>query len=169
MYGHNWDAAIPTFKILSLSLPLQMIITITGAIYQASNATKHLFIVGLFNTLITIVGFFIAIYVGESIEAIAISWDITLFLNFTLTFMVLYKILFKSPLRIIFSSLAIPFLNALLLIPCFLLLQMLPLNNLYVLFILKVIISFTVTLLFLQISKQISLKQLYQNIQSRCI
>ena len=88
MYGHNWDAAIPTFKILSLSLPLQMIITITGAIYQASNATKHLFIVGLFNTLITIVGFFIAIYVGESIEAIAISWDITLFLNFTLTFMV---------------------------------------------------------------------------------
>nr|WP_314998519.1 lipopolysaccharide biosynthesis protein [uncultured Prevotella sp.] len=169
VYGHNWDAAIPTFKILSLSLPLQMIITTTGAIYQASNATKHLFIVGLINTLITIVGFYIAICVGESIEAVAISWDITLFLNFTLTFMVMYKILFKSPLRIIFSSLAMPFLNALLLIPCFLLLQTLPLNNLYVLFILKVIISLTITLLFLQLSKQISLKQLYQNIKSRCI
>lgn len=89
-YGDNWDLAIPTFSILSLSLPLQMIQSTSGSIFLAAGDAKGQFWVGIRNTLTTVSGFFIAAMVYGTIESMAWAWNITLFVNFGLTYFTLY-------------------------------------------------------------------------------
>lgn len=70
-YGNKWDAAIPVFSILALSLPLQMILSTTGAIFMICDNTKMQFRVGIRNTITTVAGFLIAAIFFKTIEAMA--------------------------------------------------------------------------------------------------
>ena len=97
-YGNNWDPAIPSFRILSISIPLQLILSTTGGIFQSCNATNHLFYAGLRNTIITVSGFIIASFYYGSIEAIAWAWTITSFFCFFSSFVDLYYFIFKCSL-----------------------------------------------------------------------
>lgn len=96
VYGSRWDAAIPVFRILALSLPLQMILSTNVPFFQAAGKTNHLFVSGMLNTLCTVTGFFIAAYCWKSIEAVAWSWDITLTINFLSTYFILHVITLKE-------------------------------------------------------------------------
>ena len=113
-YGPNWDDAIPVFKILALSLPLQMILSSSGAIYQASGKTKHMFINGIINTTCTISGFILAAIWGQSIEAMAYAWDITLTINFITSYIIMYHYTFKSSFLKMPPSLIIQLMNSVL-------------------------------------------------------
>lgn len=90
-YGNQWDAAIPVFSILALSLPLQMILSTSGPIYMVCNNTKMQFWLGLRNTVTTVIGFVIAAFVFGTIEAVAWAWTITLLINFAFTYYLLYR------------------------------------------------------------------------------
>lgn len=90
-YGDQWDAAVPVFAILSLSLPLQMILSTSGAIFMVCNDTKAQFWVGIRNTVTTVAGFLIAVYFWNTIEAMAWAWTITLFINFVCSYYIMYK------------------------------------------------------------------------------
>lgn len=118
-YGDNWDLAIPTFSILSLSLPLQMIQSTSGSIFLAAGDAKGQFWVGIRNTLTTILGFFIAAIVYGTIESMAWAWNITLFINFGFTYFTLYhKTLnykFSLFLKELFNPLILSFVIALML------------------------------------------------------
>ena len=96
VYGGQWDAAIPVFRILALSLPLQMILSTNVPLFQAAGKTNHLFMSGMLNTFCTVSGFFIAAYLGKSIEAVAWSWDITLAINFINTYFILNVVTLKK-------------------------------------------------------------------------
>lgn len=98
VYGDRWEKAIPVFQILSLSLPLQMILSTTGAIYQAAGKTNWLFYGGLSNTCCTVIGFIIAAVCFRTIESMAWAWDITLFINAVVSYWILYKMVLKSSL-----------------------------------------------------------------------
>lgn len=111
-YGSNWLKAVPSFSILCLSLPLQIILSTSGAIYQAANSTKMQFYVCLLNTSITVIGFVIAASFFNSIEAIAWSWTITLFITFITSFISLYRIVLRSPILGVFKQIFIPSLIA---------------------------------------------------------
>ena len=50
VFGDQWGPAVPIFKVFTLSLPLQMILSTTGSIYQASGKTNWMFYGGLSNT-----------------------------------------------------------------------------------------------------------------------
>lgn len=89
IYGGQWDAAIPVFRILALSLPLQMIQSTSGAIYQAAGKTDHMFLNGIINTISTVSGFFFAAFWGRTIEAMAWAWNITLVINFIVSYIIL--------------------------------------------------------------------------------
>lgn len=99
VYGSNWDAAVPVFKILALSLPLQIIFSTVAPIYQAAGKTNVMFVVGLLNTCVTVCGFVIAIFYFNTIEAVAWSWDISLLINFINSYYMLHHFALKtSPL-----------------------------------------------------------------------
>lgn len=71
IFGPNWKASIPIFKILALSVPLQIILSISGSIYLASGRSNHLFYNGIINTAITVSGFFIAVIFFKTIDSMA--------------------------------------------------------------------------------------------------
>lgn len=105
VYGGQWDAAIPVFRILALSLPLQMVLSTSGPIYQAAGKTNHMFFVGMLNTTCTVSGFLIAAHWGKSIEAMAWAWDITLLLNFVNSYYILHTFTLKESVSSFYASL----------------------------------------------------------------
>lgn len=113
VYGKSWIAAIPVFKILALSLSVQMILSTSGAIYQSVNATKYLFYNGVSNTIVTVSGFIIAIYLFSSIEAVAWAWDITITINIIISYLVMYKLVLNSSLFNMIKLLTVPLIASL--------------------------------------------------------
>lgn len=71
IFGSQWLPSVPVFRILSLSVGLQIVGSTTGSFFQAINRTKQLFIVGVINTLIMIASLLTGIYVIKSIEGVA--------------------------------------------------------------------------------------------------
>lgn len=94
-YGGKWDAAVPVFRILALSLPLQMILSTSGPIYMVCNNSKMQFWLGIRNTVTTVGGFLIAALCFKTIEAMAWAWTVTLVLNFIFTYMLMYRYVLK--------------------------------------------------------------------------
>lgn len=110
-YGEQWEAAVETFRILSVSVPLQLILSTTGAIFQACNATKNLFYVGLRNSILTISGFALAIIKFNTIEAIAWAWTLTSFACFFSSYTNMYNKVFQTSIVDMLKQLKFPILN----------------------------------------------------------
>ena len=96
VYGEQWLPAVPVFKILTFSVPVQMLIATTGGIFQASGRTDWLFYVGFFHSLITIIGFIISALVYNTIEAMAWSFVITMIFQTFFAIYVIYNVIFKE-------------------------------------------------------------------------
>lgn len=132
VYGSKWNPAIPTFRILALSLPFQMILSSSGAIFQASNYTNLLFLTGIRNTFFTVTSLLIAVFAFQTIEAVAWSWNISLLINFVLTYRTMYKSIFHVPLFRMMAKLKFPLLSALILSAILLMQQLLlPIESIY--------------------------------------
>lgn len=99
IFGPDWKPSIPVFQILALSLPLQIILSTSGSLYQAAGKTNHMFYVGLSCTLTTVAGFLIAAHCFHTLAAMAWAWDITLMINFITCYTVMNRITFRTSLR----------------------------------------------------------------------
>lgn len=95
-FGNQWEAAVPVFRILSLSIFMQLLNSTAGAIYQSANATKQLFISGIWGAVFIVTGFTIPIFTTGTIEAVAYGYLIAQFANFIQTFYLLFKVLSSS-------------------------------------------------------------------------
>lgn len=113
IFGSQWQPAIPVFAILSLSLPLQIILSTSGSLFQAAGQTKHLFFVGLANTAVTITGFMISAIYFKSIKAMAWAWDVTLLINFFSTYIVMYRYTFAASFKLFIKALLPQAINTL--------------------------------------------------------
>lgn len=107
-YGEKWDAAIPVFGILALSLPMQMILSTSGAIYMICDNTKMQFWLGIRNTVTTVSGFLIAAIFFKTIEAMAWAWTITLIINFAFTYWLLYRYVLHTSIVPMLKELVFP-------------------------------------------------------------
>ena len=125
MYGDKWNAAIPPFKILALSIPTTLILNPVGPVYLAANASKQMFIVGIVNTAMDILGFTLGAYFGGTIEAIAWGWTAPCLLSFINSYTVLYHKVLHSSLLVVLKELVNPLGSALVLVSYYLLLEFL--------------------------------------------
>lgn len=98
IFGPNWEPSIPVFQILALSLPLQMILSTSGSLYQAAGKTKHMFISGLLCSVCTVVGFILATRLFRTLISMAWAWDLTLMGNFGICYYIMYKHTFGASL-----------------------------------------------------------------------
>lgn len=112
-YGAGWDLAIPPFTILSLSIPLQIILSTTGSIFQSTNNTKLLFITGIINTLIVMSSFVICGVLHGSIVMYAYAWNIACIFNFCIAFFILLRFVFCAKISELICNLKHAFLYAL--------------------------------------------------------
>ena len=155
-YGENWLMAVPSFSILSLSIPFLLVLSTAGSIFQSTNNTRLLFITGLVNTAFVALGFLICGILKGSLEMFSYVWDIACISNFLFTFYVLFK-------RVFFSSM-VEFLLALKhpLIYCISLVLVLTPISIYsvdVNYIVLIILKF-ITILFISLSLNYFMKDI---------
>ena len=102
IFGDKWMPSVETLKILSLTIGIQMILSSSGAIYQAAGDTKSLFNCGLFSSITNVAGMLASIFIFGTLKSIAISICITFSLNFLQCYLVMYKVTFQERSFLIF-------------------------------------------------------------------
>ena len=156
-FGPNWEAAAYPLAILSLSLPVQLVLSTSGAIFQSMNSTKEQFFVAIVCSGITVVGYFIAAFLFNTIVAMAWSWTITLYVNFIITFLVIYKKVLGSNLVPLFSQMLFPLVNAIVLTIIYLLIPFS--EGIIVPLVEKAFLAVLISCLFTQLSGQYNIVQ----------
>lgn len=89
LYGSQWEQSIPVFKILSLTVGLQMVLSSSGSIYQSVNRTDLLFLAGLLNAIFMVAGIFFGIFYEKSLVFVAYGLLVAFIVGFIQTFTVL--------------------------------------------------------------------------------
>ncbi len=153
-YGGKWDAAIPVFRILALSLPLQMILSTSGPIYMVCNDSKMQFWLGIRNTVTTVGGFLIAALCFRTIEAMAWAWTITLVLNFVFTYTLMYRYVLKISIVPMLKELVRPAISGLTVLAVIYLVDLTGITNETVLMIFKGLAALAAAVLYTQLSGQ---------------
>lgn len=97
-FGGQWYEAVPVIRVLGLVIPVQVILSTSGAIFQTFLRTDLLFRCGIFSAVTNVT----AILIGVSIGTLtALAWCIffSFHLNFVQAYFVMHKTVFKSGLR----------------------------------------------------------------------
>ncbi|MCB9210967.1 MAG: lipopolysaccharide biosynthesis protein [Ignavibacteriales bacterium] len=98
MFGNQWGESIPVFKILALSIGIQIVLSSTGSIFQATNRTDLLFYSGLLSSILMIGGILYGIFVGKSLVSIGYGIILAISFNVFQAFYLLIKISLKRSL-----------------------------------------------------------------------
>lgn len=156
MFGEAWLPAIPSFKILALSIPLMLICNPNGAIFLSCNASKQMFYVTIINTLFTVLGFTIATLWGGSIEAIAWGWSSTILLGTLNSYYQLYVLVMRQSLIPVIKSIIYPAINAILLIVAYIAYNFyIPSSiHVYIHFMLKGFLGVVIVVVYLKMTNQ---------------
>lgn len=108
-FGNQWHEAISVFKILALTVSMQILTSTSGAIYQSANATKQLFITGCCGAFFMTTSFMITIFCWHSIESVAYGFLVAQFANTIQCFFFLFRTL-RYPIIEILKILIRPFM-----------------------------------------------------------
>lgn len=115
LFGHQWAASIPAFRILSLSVGFQMVLASSGAFYQSGGDTRSMFFCAVFAACISGIGISIGIFVFQTLEAVAWSILCAFILSFIQCYTLLYRKVFKHSLLTFYKQFANPFFLSVLL------------------------------------------------------
>ena len=103
MFGKQWLQSVESFKILSLSIWIQMLMSSTGSIFQSTGQTKLLFRCGIVTTIINVSAIIIGV-MFKKIEYVAVLIVIAFSFNFIITFYYLIKKSMNRSLRKFFRE-----------------------------------------------------------------
>jgi len=94
LFGSQWLAVSELLKILALSIPVQMVLSSTGGVYQAMGATKEMFYCGVFSSIVNVSAIILGVYTGE-MTILCISLVVAFIINYFQCFYVLHYCVFK--------------------------------------------------------------------------
>lgn len=89
IYGPQWGPSVPVFRILALSIGIQLVLSTTGSIFQVVNRTDLLFYSGALSALLMVGGILYGIFVGKSIESVGLGLLFAFSINFLQAFYML--------------------------------------------------------------------------------
>lgn len=95
VFGMQWEAAIVPFKLLSMSLWMQILTNTTAPIYQSIGNTKVLFQSTIITTVLIVTSIFIGITTG-GINGVALCVSIGYIINFFISFYMLVYVAMKN-------------------------------------------------------------------------
>ena len=79
IFGNQWLPSVPVFRILSLSVGVQIILSSSGSIFQAAGDTRSLFICGVFSSTLNVAGMLIGIFYFGTLTAVANLYRIDIY------------------------------------------------------------------------------------------
>lgn len=145
IFGNQWLPSVAVFRILALSVGIQIILSSSGSIFQAAGDTRSLFICGLFSSTLNVAGIVLGIFYFGTLTAIAGCIVTTFTINFVQCYWQMYRVTFWRNLRPfvrqLISPLAVSGLMVLALIPVQYAMEGM---NIFVTIIAKGIISFII-------------------------
>ncbi len=106
IFGWQWEASVPPFRILSLIVGVQVVLSSSGPIFQAAGDTRSLFVTGLVSALVNIgclVGTLIAF---GTIEAVAWGMAASYTLSFFLTYIYMLRATFREGMGAFWRAIA---------------------------------------------------------------
>jgi len=141
-FGGQWYDAIYPFKIMSLTVGLQILNGTTGSMYQSANATKKLFKVGCVTAMIMVGSFLIAIIGWNTIGSVAIAFSIAQLLNSVQVYYTLFNSL-HYPLRKVLDVMYYPlFISGLMTFVLYIASSCCELLPIFISFCIKIAVSF---------------------------
>lgn len=112
LYGPGWENSVPAFKVLALSVGVQMLLSSTGSIFQALNRTDLLFYAGLISAALMLSGITYGVLLATSIEAVGLGLLVAFMLNFLVSFYMLIKLALGCSIFPFFRILVLPLLSS---------------------------------------------------------
>lgn len=165
IFGNQWENAIPVFRILSLSVFIQMVDSASGSILQSSNAAKYLFISGIICAIINVSTILISVILFKSLVIVSIAIDIAFLLNLLISFYYIYIKVFNSPIWVVLKLFLYPILTSLVVACVLFFLPVVSLSMVLSLSI-KIIVTFLVSVIFIQVTGQYNIRDLKINLQA---
>lgn len=115
LFGDQWSASVPAFRILSLSAGLQLVLASSGAFYQSGGDTRSMFHCALFAVSVSGLGLGAGIFVFHTLEAVAWGLLAAFVLSFIQCYTLLYRRVFRHTARSFYRQLGTPLLLSVLL------------------------------------------------------
>lgn len=109
IFGDQWSDAFFPFKILSLTIWIQMTLSSTGALFQARNKAKELFYTGLLSMIIIVSSILVGVLTW-SLNGISVSLAIGFLVNYVVNYSMVMKLVLNSSLFDLLGELKTPFL-----------------------------------------------------------
>ncbi len=170
-FGPQWMPSVPVFKILAISAGIQVILSSSGSIFQASGDTKSLFICGLFSSILNVSGILFGVFYFQTVEGVACCISTTFAINFVQCYWQMYHVTFKrrkiwSFIKQIWSSIILSGI---------LILSMLPLEilfrntNILISILIKGIIFLLVFGTYIQLTKEYNIIEKVQVIYHKAV
>lgn len=141
LYGSQWGQSIPVFKILALTVGIQMVLSSTGSIFQAVNRTDLLFISGLLSAIFMVGGIYYGVFIGKNLESVGYGLIVAFTINFFQTFYFLINRVLKTSFWNFLNAFLLPVVIALILIPVNYLVSLLSIKSMIISLIVKFIAS----------------------------
>lgn len=165
LFGDQWTGAIKVFKLLSISVFIQMVDSASGSILQASNSAKYLFVSGLICAIINVSAILISVIIFKSIEIVAVAIDIAFVLNLIVSLYYIFRKTFRANIRVVLQIFFYPFLTGLIVAGVLFLFPVISLP-LFASLLVKFIITVVVSTICIQLSGQYDFRRLKISLQA---
>lgn len=145
VFGSQWMPSVPVFRILTLSVGIQIILSSSGSIFQASGDTRSLFVCGLFSSVLNVVGILLGVFYFGTLEAVAWCICFTFGVNFLQCYRQMYRVTMHRSLWLFTRQLTSPILCGMLVAAALLPLHYLTEGgNIFLTLILKSLVTFII-------------------------
>lgn len=154
VFGYQWIESIPVFRVLALTVGFQILLSTVGAFYQVTDSTRSLFVTGLINSIIIVIGLSIAVFAYKTIIAVAYAWFATLVLGFLNTYYFLVRFIFKRSFYTFVRLLISPIIASIIIYIILFLSLNIFFDNLCISLLFKMFLFFTVLITYMVITKE---------------
>ncbi|MEL7585547.1 MAG: lipopolysaccharide biosynthesis protein [Prolixibacteraceae bacterium] len=152
-YGSQWTESIPVFRLLALLIGLEVLLSSSGSIYQSANRADLLLVSGLITSTFIVLGILYGIFIEGSLAGVAKGLIVARTSTFFLSVYLLVRKALGFPLRRFLSTLVMPLFISAVVLVANLLFSQIAIDNLYLEFALKFMVSFGAFLVAFSCSK----------------
>lgn len=167
LFGDQWIPSISIFKILSLSIGIQIVQSAVGAVFQSTGRVKLLFLSGLLSFIVSVGGIIMGI-ISKNINFLAVLIVLAFIIAFVIYHVTLVKIIMGESFLNFITSLIRPISSGLIIgiiLSSFKYFS--PISNMYINFSLCVIISFISILIMQKVKLIVGIPDIYKLLINR--
>jgi O-antigen/teichoic acid export membrane protein len=113
-FGEQWGMVAPMLGLLSISIPLQMVLSSTGGVFQAFGKTKQQFFCGLFSSVVNVLAIVVGVFSGD-VLFVCLLLPLAFLVNYFQAFYILHRNVFSfekyKKFIVVTVVILVPYLN----------------------------------------------------------